>query len=404
MGRVAANADRILMSAFIGSDNLGDEAIFLAFVDQLEKKLKNPCLTVASVDPAKTRRLLLNRNSNASADVKVVRRFWLPLAIVRHKICVFGGGGIIQDLSSVFNLIYFLAQIQFAKVAGKTVVLAFVGIGPLNSKIGRVCTRIALSGIALCIVRDQDSKRMLDDLGIIGTEVICASDIALNLECRSDIGFSDFIGEKYVLLSLRHLYNRSNSITPASFNSGNVKLGSRLDVFLTKLARELTKFLEANKGIDVVAVPFFGYRDELVHAALRSKLDPRCRQRLRLLGEVVHPCQYLSLAGSARCVIGMRLHSLVLASLKGVPVLALSYAPKVKAFMKQLKLDDQVIDVAVEPDIDHFADCLADVLANSEQIRTRIERRVRELQNLNQAALAKFLKVIESGESAPQRH
>ncbi|MEX2495823.1 MAG: polysaccharide pyruvyl transferase family protein [Woeseia sp.] len=396
IGKVAADADRILLSAFVGSDNLGDESIFMAFVDQLERRLKKPRLTVASLDPAKTRRLLLTRNSHAPANVKVIRRSWLPLAILRHKVCVFGGGGIIQDLSSVFNLIYFLAQIQIAKVAGKTVVLAFVGIGPLNLKISRVFTRIALSDIALCIVRDQDSSRMLKGLGIIGTEVVCASDIALNLNCRPNSRLSDSVDRKYVLLSLRHLYNRTNSVTPASFNSGNVKRGSRLDVFLTKLARELLKFLEANSDTDVIAVPFFGCRDELIHAALRSKLEPRCRQRMRLLRGVVHPCEYLAWAGGARCVIGMRLHSLVLASVRGVPLLALSYAPKVSSFMKQLRLNDQVIDVEVEPDIDQLADRLTAILANSIQIKSRTDRRVRELQNLNRAALARLVHVISS--------
>lgn len=392
MKATATQVNRVLISAFVGSKNLGDEAIFLSFIDQLKNYLTKPRLTVASVDPAKTRRLLISQDSNAFSDVKVVSRLTLPLAIFRHRVCIFGGGGIIQDLSSVFNLIYFLAQIQFAKLTGKIVVLAFVGIGPLTSSVGRTLTRHALSKIELCIVRDQDSKRMLEELGVVGTEIISASDIALNLQCKPCNGLD--IDGRYVLLSLRHLYNRSNSVTPASFNSGDVKPGTLLDAFLTKVARELGTILQANEDLYIVAVSFFGTRDEVVHDALSGKLDPEFRQRLRHVREIVRPCQYVGLTASAACVVGMRLHSLVLASITGAPLLGLSYAPKVKSFMRQLHLHEQVIDVELAPHVDDLAEKLSGILSNSEQTKEKLVRRVGELQKLNTAALIRLLEII----------
>jgi polysaccharide pyruvyl transferase CsaB len=390
-----ATPERVLLSAFIGSDNLGDEAIFLALVDQLETRLKKSSLTVISMNREKTRRLLLGYKSEWHAGVGVRSRRFLPLAILRHDVCIFGGGGIIQDQSSILNVIYFLAQIQFAKLSGKIVALAFVGIGPLNSRVGRACARVALSKIALCVVRDQDSKRALDRLGVIGTDIICSSDIVLSLKCQSSSGKSDAVDGKYVLLSLRHWYGQSSGVTPAALKNRKIKSGTRLDILLTRLAQELVRFLEGNKDFHVVAVPCFGQRDALVHTALRNKLNQRYQERFRLHGSVSDPCHYLRLAASARCVIGMRLHSLILASLRAVPIVALSYSPKVSAFMEQLGLGDQVIDIASEPELEGFASRLETALGDSGHMSSTIERRTRVLKKANEAALAELAKVIE---------
>ena len=386
---------RILISAFIGSENLGDEAIFQALIGQLAERLKTPRLTASSVNPDRTRSLLLRQNDERLAEVEVAHRVWLPLTILRNDVCIFGGGGIIQDQSSILNLIYFLLQIKYAKLVRKTVVLAFVGIGPINSRIGRICTKLALSGIRLCIVRDQASKQILDDLQVVGTEIVCASDIALNQRCLSDSS-ANAPKEEYLLLSLRHWYNQSRRITAASLKSGQVKPGSRLDIFLSQLAKELMTFLAANEGFNIVAVPCFGQRDNLVHSALLGKLDLPYRNRFRIHPPVSDPCQYVSLAGSASCVIAMRLHALVLASLQAVPMVALSYSPKVAAFMTQLGLSDHTIDIESEPRLDQVAIRIETAVRHSAHIRDRVQQQTRGLRDSNDVALARLVQLIEA--------
>lgn len=386
---------RILISAFIGSENLGDEAIFKAFIGQLAERLKMPRLTASSVNPDRTRSLLLRQHHKRLAEVEVAHRAWLPLTILRNDVCIFGGGGIIQDQSSILNLIYFLLQIQYAKLVRKKVVLAFVGIGPINSRIGRICTKLALSGIRLCIVRDQASEQLLDDLQVAGTEIICASDIALSQQCHSDRRSADATKQEYVLLSLRHWYNQSRRITAASLKSGQVEPGSRLDTLLSELAKGLMTFLEANAGFHVLAVPCFGQRDNLVHSALLRKLDVPYRDRFRIHSQVSDPCQYVNLAGSASCVISMRLHALVLASLQAVPMVALSYSPKVAAFMAQLGLSNHVLDIESDPQLDRIAIYIEEALREAAHIRDRVQREIRKLRDLNDAALAKLVKSVE---------
>jgi hypothetical protein len=64
-----AKAERVLPSAFIESDSLGAEAIFLALVDQLETRLRKLSLTVINMKREKIRRLLLGHKSEWRARV-----------------------------------------------------------------------------------------------------------------------------------------------------------------------------------------------------------------------------------------------------------------------------------------------------------------------------------------------
>lgn len=388
-------AERILISAFVGSDNLGDEAVFLALARQLAARLGGRRLTVASIDTARTRALLDGAGDPELADIEVTSRARLPVAIARHDLCVFGGGGIVQDQSSLLNLLYFLGQIQLARLFGRRVALAFVGIGPLRSRIGRAWARVALSGIACCVVRDPASKRLLEDLGVKGTAVLSASDIAVDLECRDVRARVLAIDGPYLLLSLRHLSLPASFLTPASRKSGPVRAGSPLARMLDGIARELATVLETHERLAVVAVPFFRNRDELVHRALRARLSDDHRRRFLLVDALSDPCDYAALARRAACVVAMRLHALVLALPAGVPLVALAYSPKVAAFMQQLGLDDYVLDPERETGLERLAGLVDDAIATRDERATRTGERAALLSDANREALEALCRVID---------
>jgi len=394
-------AERVLISAFVGSDNLGDEAVFLALARQLAGRLGGRRLTVASLDTAKTRALLDGPGDPELAAVEVLPRARLPVAIAWHDLCVFGGGGIVQDQSSLLNLFYFLGQVQLAKLLGKRVALAFVGIGPLRSGIGRAWTRFALSGIACCVVRDPASKRLLEDLGVTGTDILSASDIAVDLECSNTRDPEPAFDGPYLVLSLRHLNLPASFLTPASRKSGAVRAGSPLARTLDGIARELATVLDAHESLAVVAVPFFRDRDDLVHRALQARLSDDHRRRFVLADALSDPCDYVALARGAACVLAMRLHALVLALQASVPLVALAYSPKVAAFMQQLGLGDYVLDPERETELERLAGLVDDAIAKREDLAARSAERAGLLSDANREALDALCRAIDGKNGDP---
>lgn len=391
-----ARPHRVLISAFVGSDNLGDEAVFLSLAERLAERVGGRQVTAVSIEPERTKSLLQNRNRPGLSEIRVTRRAWLALDIFRHDICVFGGGGIIQDQSSVLNIVYFLVQISLARLLGKRVVLAFVGVNPLRTRVCRDWTRLALSGISMCIVRDEESRQVLRSLDVTSTDIRCAADIAINLECVAGGSAETAVGAPYMLLCLRHWYSQGMLMTPASMKGGPVKDGTRMDSLLNGLARELVVLLDREKDLRVVAVPFFGRRDALVHQALLDRLPSTHKARMDLRGAIADPCEYVSLAESSRCVLGMRLHALILASLSGAPLVALAYSAKVTSFMKQLSLGDQVIDVESTPDVGELSKRVNMAMERRHERRELVRSRVEALRRINHEVLDEVCALIRA--------
>ena len=59
------------------------------------------------------------------------------------------------------------------------------------------------------------------------------------------------------------------------------------------------------------------------------------REKAILMKDQVDVEEMLGLLGNLHMMIGMRLHSLIMAAVMGVPIVGISYDPKIDSFMKQ---------------------------------------------------------------------
>src|SRR5688572_17107062 len=77
---------------------------------------------------------------------------------------VFGGGGLLQDTTSLLSLKYYTHLIEVAARSEKRIALLGQGIGPIRSVLGR---RAAARAFGLCdviLTRDEGSMRVVDRL------------------------------------------------------------------------------------------------------------------------------------------------------------------------------------------------------------------------------------------------
>ena len=91
-------------------------------------------------------------------------------------------------------------------------------------------------------------------------------------------------------------------------------------------------WLKEEYGADSVLIPFFYDEDLSVCEAIASGLDGQagCLRRKYLSEEM------LSIIGSMDILVGVRLHSLIYAAVMGVPMLGISYDPKVGSFLASI--------------------------------------------------------------------
>jgi polysaccharide pyruvyl transferase CsaB len=298
---------RVLISGYYGFGNLGDEALLDVIVSRLRAAYPAGSIDVLSADPAATT-ARLNVESTQRADLGAVRR-----AIDRADVVLSGGGGLLQNVTSLRSLLYYAGIVRTATRAHKRTMIFAQSIGPLDV-FGRAVVRACCGGVSAATVRDESSRRLLTSL-LPNVRVERTADpvflfepdaVPLDLEAEGLAGPGPL-----VIVSVRRWQHQEATI-------------ALLAAAVDRLAEE--------HGAHVAFLPLGGAPD----AEVSTSVIRRAKSAPLLLPEMTLS-QAAQIIGRASLVIGMRLHALIIAARLGVPFSAVPYDPKVSALLTDLR-------------------------------------------------------------------
>ncbi|MEZ0326470.1 MAG: polysaccharide pyruvyl transferase CsaB [Fimbriimonas sp.] len=295
---------RILLAGYLGSGNLGDDAMMLGFTHGLQDQ----DVTVMTGNPEETNRLY-GFDVVARKDSKAV-----DAAIKQCDALVFPGGSIFQDVTSVFSVKYYADLVSDAKKAGKKVFLLGQGVGPLNSFFGKRMAASAFGAADAISVRDPQSMQALKDIGV-----------QKNVRLTADSAF---------LLPQPHQGDDEQSFSVGNMKSIGIAprpLDKKTDV--SGLFAELCKLMYQS-GTMPVLIEMDSQEDGPLIEEIHKKGGGRIPQ-IRKLGT---PMNYQMRVRRMEALIAMRLHAGVLGATVGIPALMVSYDPKVTAFAKMMEM------------------------------------------------------------------
>ena len=177
----------LIWGGWYGSRNIGDTAILLGLKDLIGQA--NPdhevYVRALSTDVDYT---CTNAVTGVRALIKSdVFRIWPWLHILRvfrsvDKVIVSGGTPVF-DSSHAIRILYLLLPVLFRK----PFVVFGAGVKPIRSWYGRCYLRFFLRKAKFISVRDQDSKRILEDLGLDGVQLTGDSAFFAKPAPRNDI-------------------------------------------------------------------------------------------------------------------------------------------------------------------------------------------------------------------------
>ena len=301
----------ILLSGYYGFRNSGDDALLLAIAQDLREVCPDLSLTVLSASPKMTEK------EYGLSSVNRMNPFSLLLSLLRCDLLISGGGTLIQDRTSTKSLLYYLTVIRLAALFGKKVMLYSNGIGPLKEK-HRSLTRRVLNRVSLITLRDPASEEELSRIGITKPKILLTADPAFSLTP------SDSRRAKEILRSVGLCEDKTTfclSVRPWKDLPQNAAeiLSSAMD----ELCRQ--------KGAQCVFIPMQPEKDAALCRAIAEKMKEPCA--------LLPPCdirETLAVIGLCSLCVGMRLHSLIYAVSRGVPVVGLSYDPKIAGVMEYM--------------------------------------------------------------------
>ena len=299
---------RVLLSGYYGFGNLGDDALLDVIVRRLRERFPQLQLEVLSATPQAT--------AKAYGIDSVSRWQWRSVreAIGRADVVLSGGGGLLQNATSLRSLFYYAAILRDAIRAKRKTMVFAQSIGPLDA-IGRFVVRRSCRGLRRATVRDERSRALLAEL-LPQTPVERTSD---------PVFLYDAPGER-VDLSGEGLGPESGAYAVVSVRkAAGLRDGGRA------VARAVDR-LATKHGIRAAFVPLGGIPD----AEISTAIIRECASAPVLLPEPDLPKAAAILRG-ARVVIGMRLHALILAARYAVPFLAIPYDPKVESLCDDLQ-------------------------------------------------------------------
>jgi polysaccharide pyruvyl transferase CsaB len=298
---------RVLISGYYGFGNLGDEALLDVIVSQLRTAYPGGSIDVLSADPGATS-ARLGVESTPRADLGAVRR-----AIDRADVVLSGGGGLLQNVTSLRSLLYYAGIVRTATRAHKRTMIFAQSIGPLDV-FGRAVVRACCGGVTAATVRDESSRRLLASL-LPKVRVERTADPVFLFkpdEAPLDLAAEGLAGAgPLVVVSARRWQHNEATI-------------SLLAAAVDRLANE--------HGAQVAFLPLGGAPD----ADVSTSVIRRAKSAPLLLPEMTLG-QAAQIIGRASLVIGMRLHALIIAARLGVPFCAVPYDPKVTALLTDLR-------------------------------------------------------------------
>ena len=286
---------KAVISGYYGYKNFGDEEILTSLLKHLNELHCEA--TVLSGDVEYTKE---HNNVNA------VNRFSLRAVINEIKNCdvlISGGGSLLQDVTSLKSLIYYLFIISLGLLFNKKVIIFAQGIGPINNKFAQFITKILLKFCTYVSVRDEISRNVLEYL-----------DIKADLVCDPIWNIDIAKAEK----------TNSVGIQLRKFKNLNYK-------FLQKLALLVSKKFSDKK------IEIFSLQEDLDYDISKMFEKYLLQMNPDLVTEVVteNIAQRIS---QLEYMIGMRFHALLIAIKSGVKTCAINYDIKVKKLAKEANI------------------------------------------------------------------
>ena len=280
----------------------------------------------------------------------------------RHAETVLWAVGLdMQDDSSLVRLLYLWTAFRMYRLLGLRIICLFQGAGPINTAMGRQLARMALAEVETFVARDPGTFALIKRLRP-QTNAILAHDAIFLPGFEQDTRALSPTEENLLAylvpptkrpligINIRQWFHFTSSILPYQLAQETYRKRSekRMEALIDSMAAVIAS-LHAEREMQIVLISAYQpgvvpWEDDLPWLA-RLKAHFANDENVLLIDSPLSLPAYYSLMSRLDLMIGMRLHSALIALRFGVPAINLSYTLKGKDIMAALGLGQNVIDL-----------------------------------------------------------
>lgn len=326
-----------------GINNSGDEAILSVLIDRYVGHFN---ISVISLNKENTLRYHSHIHCYSNGDKQCKK------VIKNCDIFILGGGGLLQDETTIFNIFRWTKYLKLANDFNKFTMLYANSIGPLNYRFSQKVVKSLLDRVNLITLRDNTSKELLNKIGI-SKNVYVTNDPVFSYKLIKDKEISSFkdirklyrFPEKYICVSIRHWFDTIPLIPVSICTKLNLRTHKNQQHYLQYVSNiaQIVDYCNQTLKLPIVFTSFLVDRDNKV----ADDIIKACHSSGNLiLNDQNLSCEdMLNIISHSEFTIGMRLHSIIYAVCTETPIVALSYTEKVRAMIQKLGLENVCLDV-----------------------------------------------------------
>lgn len=369
---VATETYRVVISGYYGFSNSGDEAvlrsILLALKEQGEKANVNVVPIVLSATPECT---------NKMYGVESVPRMHpasIWKAIKGADALISGGGSLLQDATGKKTIPYYTGIIKIAQWLRKPTFIYAQGVGPVHSSMMFPLIKSAMNKSSYISVRDEQSALFLQSIGV-KQSIEVVPDPVMGMPLPEEKGKWQVEKQDKPVIGVSVRFWRSD----------REDLNSIAEALLT---------LTARRGVHIRFLPFHTPDDIEASQYISEKMKPRLNRAssIEIANVDDDPQQMLLAVADCDVLFGMRLHALIYAANQRIPLLGLSYDPKINQFLK--RIDSTPIGTTEQLSADSFADAVGKLLDEKNCWLVQKEQFITNLIEQSQKPAQQFIQFV----------
>jgi len=319
------NINICMAGTWLSSSNVGDNAILCGILDSLNKS-NNINLTVFTSKP---QRVIDIYRLNAYAPKKQPLQLFSSLK--KADIFLFTGGTPFYD--DILHMLYFTFLTVYCKIFNIPVVIFGISLRPINSTISKLLLKIIVFNSSYIGFREHDSinrfisyfpKKEANILPDPAIQISRSKDIDSHIEIKKE--------HKYVCICPRNFSAKEGFRSHHYDDAYNIH---ELSNYI-RVLKDTTEWLIQEKGYRVIFLPMHIHDpddDREIGKLIYSQINDDIRKQVTVIDKQFDPIIVKEIFKQMNFVIGVRFHSIVLASSSNVPVISIGYAKKNDAIM-----------------------------------------------------------------------
>ena len=353
-----------LTGAWYSSRNAGDQAILVTIRELLEDQIPDLHIDIICANDTFVREEHgLNAISQRKDLLGVFR------SVMQSRALLLGGGT--PFYNEFKHMCFFWVLSVICKLSGGKLVIYGASAQKLHQKSARWFTRRIMNMADLITVREPVTKEQLENNLGVKNPVICTADPAITLKACDEERIDEILYNEGLTGKDTPIF----AICPHFFSNTDPYRVHHYEAFEDD-------HIERQRNVLADAANFLSKHGKVIFLPMNtdppdSDIDVQNEIRARVsnpqditfIETQYRPREIAGIFSRCKLVVGVRLHSLIMAAAVKTPIIAINYAPKVEGFMTLIgelhhclriqKLESMVLKEKLEDYLDNYDEKLS---------------------------------------------